>query len=172
MTASFVFLLAYRILQGPASPAASYVQPYFVGALSCYRLTLMRVLASQGKKFLAVGCTNGIYVGVRADSCELPRSRLSQPLTRSRAAFRRVLDLIKPTSIIALPASNSVLVHCDTALFSYPLDLFVHVSQGNATIQELNDSAERLAQKEGHVLFCRAGRAANRILGKQLSSFG
>lgn len=76
------------------------------------------------------------------------------------------MEFIKPTSIIALPESNNVLVHCETALFSYPLDLFIRVSQRNAAIQELNHSTERLAQKE-HVLFVKAGRVAKRTLGKQ-----
>ncbi|KAH9037804.1 hypothetical protein EDB85DRAFT_1860932 [Lactarius pseudohatsudake] len=120
----------------------------FTGRILCAAvLPLMKLLASQGRNYLAVGCTNGIHVGMRTDS-----------------SFRRVLDFIKPTSIIALPESNNVIVHCETALFSYPLDLFIRVSQGGATIQDLNDSAERLAQKDGNVLFCKAGRVANRTL--------
>lgn len=83
-----------------------------------------------------------------------------------------MLDFIKPTSIVALPDSNSVIVHCDTALFSYPLDLFIRVSLGDAAVQELNHSTERLAQKDGNVLFCKAGRVANRTLGKPSNSAG
>jgi hypothetical protein len=166
--ASSEFLLASHTPQGPALLVASFAQLYFVGASPCCRLALMRLLASQGKNYLAVGCTNGIYVGMRAHSCEPPHSRLSQLLTRLRAAFRKVLEFIKPTSIVALPESNNVIVHCETALFSYPLDLFIRVSQGDAAIQELNNSSERLAQKDGNVLFCKAGRTANRTLGKQL----
>ncbi len=167
--ASSVFLLASRMSRGPALLVASFAQLYFVGAPPCSRLALMRLLASRSKNYIAVGCTSGIYVGMRTDSCKPPHSRLSQSLTRSRAAFRRVLDFIKPTSIIALAESNNVLVHCETALFSYPLDLFIRVSQGNAATQELDNSAERLAQKDGNVLFCKAGRSANRTLGKQFN---
>ena len=165
MMASSVYLLAYRIPRGPALLVASFAQLYSVGASPCCRLALMRLLASRSKNFLAVGCTNGIYVGIRTDSCEPPHSRLSRSLTRLRAAFRKVLDFIKPTSIVALPESNRVIVHCDTALFSYPLDLVIRVSQGVAASQELNNSSERLAQKG--VLFCKAGRTANRTLGMQ-----
>ena len=137
--------------------------------LACHQLELIRLSASQGKNYLAVGCTSGIYVGIRADSCELAHFRLSESLTRLGAAFRRVLDFIKPTSIAALPDSNSVIVHCENVIFSYPLDLFIRVSLGDAAIQELDHSAERLAQKDGHVLFCKAGRVANRTLGKQVN---
>ncbi|KAH8994939.1 hypothetical protein EDB92DRAFT_1814889 [Lactarius akahatsu] len=131
--------------------------PYAQGTRFTGRILCAAVLPSQGRNYLAVGCTNGIHVGMRTDS-----------------SFRRVLDFIKPTSIIALPESNNVVVHCETALFSYPLDLFIRVSQGGATIQELNDSAERLAQKDGNVLFCKAGRVANRTLelGCYINKFG
>jgi hypothetical protein len=167
--ASSVFLLAKRIPWGPTLLVASFAQLYFVRDLLCCRLALMRLPASQGRNYLAVGCTTGIYVGIRADACESMHFRLSQSLTRLRAAFRKVLDFIKPTSIIALPESNSVLVHWETSLFSYPLDLFIRVSQGGAAIQELNHSAERLAHKDGSVLFCKAGRVANRTLGEYVN---
>lgn len=101
----------------------------------------------QKRNFLAAGCTNGVYVGIRADS-----------------SFQKVLELINPTSIVAVPEFNKFIVHCDTALFSYPLDLVVRVSQGHATPKILGDSAERLAQKDGSVLFFKAGRVGHRTL--------
>lgn len=81
-------------------------------------------------------------------------------------AFQKVLELISPTSIVAVPECNKFLVHCDTALFSYPLDLVVRVSQGHATHKILGDSAERLAQKDGSVLFFKVGRVGHRTLSK------
>jgi hypothetical protein len=94
-------------------------------------------------------------------------SRLFQSLIRLRVAYRKVLEFIKPTSIVALPEFNKFLVHCETALFSYPLDLVIRVSQGNASLQDLIDSVEQLAQKDGNVLFFEAGHAGDRTLGKQ-----
>ncbi|KAF8501651.1 hypothetical protein F5888DRAFT_1898003 [Russula emetica] len=99
------------------------------------------------RNYLAAGCTNGIYVGIRADS-----------------SFQKVLELISPTSIVAVPESNKFLVHCDTALFSYPLDLVVRVSQGHVTPKTLGNSVERLAQKDGSVSFFKAGRVGHRTL--------
>ena len=82
-------------------------------------------------------------------------------------AFQKVLELINPTSIAAVPEFNKFIVHCDTALFSYPLDLVVSVSQGHVTPKTLGDSAERLAQKDGSVSFFKAGRVARRTLSKE-----
>ena len=53
------------------------------------------------------------------------------------------------------------------ALVSYPLDLVTRVSQGHAALATLGDSVERLAQKDGNVLFFKAGRVAHRTLGKE-----
>ena len=82
-------------------------------------------------------------------------------------AFQKVLEHINPTSIVAVPEFNKFIVHCDTALFSYPLDLVIRVSQGHATPKTLGDSAERLAQTDGSVLFFKAGRVRHRTLSKE-----
>jgi hypothetical protein len=71
--------------------------------------------------------------------------------------------------MVAIPKFNKFLVHYDTALFSYSLDLVVRVSHGNASPQDLVDSAERLAQKDGNISFFKAGYAGGRTLGKQSS---
>jgi hypothetical protein len=76
------------------------------------------------------------------------------------------LGFISPTSIVALPEFNKFLVHYEMGLFSYPLDLVIRVSQGRATLKALDDSAERLAQNDGNVLFVKAGRVKNQTLGK------
>jgi hypothetical protein len=96
-------------------------------------------------------------------------SRLPYLLIHFYVAFQRVLEFINPTSLVALPKFNKFLVHCETALFSYPLDLVIRVSQGNAAIEDLVNSVERLAQKDGNVLFFKAGYAGDRTLGKQSS---
>jgi hypothetical protein len=49
------------------------------------------------------------------------------------------------------PEFNKFLVHFESALFTYPLDLVISVSQGYSTPKTLEDSAERLAQKDGNV---------------------
>lgn len=98
-------------------------------------------------------------------SHSIPRVRWS--LICEATAFQKVLELISPTSIVAVPEFNKFLVHCDTALFSYPLDLVVRVSQGHATSKTLDESVERLAQKDGSVSFFKAGRVGHRTLSKE-----
>jgi hypothetical protein len=92
--------------------------------------------------------------------------RFSLPLIRLVAAFQKVLGFINPTSVIAIPEFNKLLVHHEMALYSYPLDLVIRVSQGLSKVKTLEDSVERLAQKDGNVLFFRAGHIAHRTLGK------
>jgi RHO1 GDP-GTP exchange protein 1/2 len=129
----------------------------------------MQLIVSQDRNYLAVGCVNGIYVGLRANSCESSELLAGSVTNSLCVAFRRVLQLINPTSLAALPKFNKLLVHCETALFSYPLDVVIRVSHGNASPQLLVDSAERLAQKDGNISFFKAGYAGGRTLGKQSS---
>ena len=91
--------------------------------------------------------------------------RPSLSLTRLATAFQKVLGFISPTTVVAIPEFNRFLVHYEMALYSYPLDLVVRASQGLSTVK-LEDSVERLAQKDGNVLFIRAGHIAHRTLGK------
>jgi hypothetical protein len=81
-------------------------------------------------------------------------------------AFQRVLGFVNPSSIVAVPEFNKFILHYEMALFSYPLDLVIRVSQRDATPKTLEDSVERLAQKDGNVLFFKAGRIAHRTLSK------
>jgi len=96
-----------------------------------------------------------------------PISCLRKSLICVTTAFQKVLEPISPTSIVAVPEFNKFIVRCDTALFSYPLDLVVRVFQGHATPETLGNSVERLAQKDGSVLFFKAGRVGHRTLSKE-----
>jgi len=104
----------------------------------------------QGVHYLAVGCTTGIYVRER----------------ESNSPFRIVLESDNPTSIVAVPDFDLFLVHCESALFSYPLDLVIRVSQsqGGATARDLDGSEERLNQEHEKVLFFKAGQVTGRTL--------
>jgi RHO1 GDP-GTP exchange protein 1/2 len=82
------------------------------------------------------------------------------------AAFRKVLDSNEPKSIIAIPEFDKFLVQCDSALYSYPLDMIVLIAQGSATPGSIIDSEEKLAGDRRDVLFFRAGRLANRTISE------
>jgi len=104
----------------------------------------------QGTHHLFVGCTNGIYI----------RDLVND------SPFRKVLEIDRPTSIVAVPEFNAFVVHYGSALCSYPLDLIVQVSHGDATPESLDDSdsKERLAQDHGDVLFMKVGRILDETL--------
>ncbi|KAI0322603.1 hypothetical protein OF83DRAFT_1049094 [Amylostereum chailletii] len=102
---------------------------------------------NNGRSFLAVGCSSGIYVGLRADS-----------------SFRKVLPFVSPTSMAVLQDFNKFIVHHETSLMSYSLDLVARVAQGQSTQQNLEGSLERLAGNDGNVLFFRAGRLSERTI--------
>ncbi|KAH9959331.1 hypothetical protein BC827DRAFT_513595 [Russula dissimulans] len=102
----------------------------------------------QGTHYLVVGCTNGIYARHRVND----------------SPFRRVLEIKESISIVAVPEFNEFLVHYESALYSYPLDLIVQISRGDATPESLDDSKERLAQGRGDVLFMKVGCVFDRTL--------
>jgi len=118
--------------------------------------------------YLAVGCTTGIYIRERESNS---RESLGTPLalvTDMLSAFRSVLESHKPTSIVAVPDFDLFLVHCESALFSYPLDLVISVSQaqGGATPRNLYASEEKLNQEHEQVLFFKKGQVTGRTLSE------
>lgn len=82
------------------------------------------------------------------------------------AAFRRVLEFNEPTSIAAIPAFGKFLVHCEKALYSYPLDMIVHAFRGEATFNDLDMAMKRLAKEHGTVSFLKTGSITGRTFGK------
>ncbi|KAL0955022.1 hypothetical protein HGRIS_003941 [Hohenbuehelia grisea] len=121
------------------------------------RVTAAVPFASGGRNFIAVSCTSGIYVGPRGEE-----------------KFVKVLNYANPTSIAAIQtlgnkAYNKFLVHYDTNLFSYSLDLLARVALGQAQHNMLDASLERLAGSESHantgnVLFVRHAVIGQRML--------
>ncbi len=123
---------------------------------------------NNGIKFKAVACLSGVYIAqhdesglflVHNTSCRRHRSSL----VLSFQAFRKVLDVSNPTSLVAIKEVNKFFVLHDFGLCSYSLDLVARAALGMASTQSIEASRERLGTD---VLFFRAGRVANRIVGK------
>jgi|SRR5712672_1177140 len=129
----------------------------FVGRLASLLSSLMQLSAFQGTNYLVIGCTNGIYVRDLVNDSRESSRLLPVLIVNFPAAFRQVLEINDPTSIVAVSEFNEFLVHYESALYSYPLDLIVRVSRGDATPEGLDDSKERLAQGRGDVLFMKVG---------------
>jgi hypothetical protein len=89
-------------------------------------------------------------------------SHLSCSPTQFSVAFRKVLDSNEPKSMVAIPEFDKFLVHCDSALYSYPLEI---IAQGDATPGSIANSEEILGNRRD-ILFFRTGRLENRTLSK------
>lgn len=68
--------------------------------------------------------------------------------------------------MVAIQDFDKFLVHCESALYSYPLDMVVRTSQGELTPESLVNSEEKLGQGHGKILFSKAGRVADRTLSE------
>jgi hypothetical protein len=66
----------------------------------------------------------------------------------------------------ALQDSNKFIVHIESTLLSYSLDLLARVAQGQSPTQSLDASMEKIAGQDGSVLFVRIGRMENRTMGE------
>ncbi|KAK0223358.1 hypothetical protein IW262DRAFT_820050 [Armillaria fumosa] len=116
------------------------------------KITSAVPFVSGGRNFLAVGCTSGIYVSLRG-----------------KDEFRKVLDHPNPTSIAAVQTIekktfNRLLVHHDSVLTSYSLDLVARVALGQAQQKTLEASLEKIAGHDTNVLFFRQVLIGSRVL--------
>lgn len=102
-------------------------------------LTAVPFNTPQGR-FLAVACTNGIYVA-RYGSED----------------YRRVFNHPNVQSIAAIQTNqiNKFIIHHETDVVSYSLDLIALCCLGQERPQTLEGSKERVVPKDQHVLFLR-----------------
>jgi len=82
--------------------------------------------------------------------------------------FRKVLNLPNPTYMVALEKFNKFIVHHDSSLLSYSIDILARVALGHSQPQLLEATLEKIAEHDGHILFFRAGRIGNRTLSKHV----
>ena len=73
----------------------------------------------------------------------------------------------EPTSVVVIPESNKFIVHCESTLFSYSLELAIRISQGDAA--SLDNEEGRLTEEHEKVLFVKAGHIADRTSSKQMN---
>ncbi len=78
------------------------------------------------------------------------------------SAFRKVLSVPNPTSMVALPAAGKLFVLHEDGLCSYSLDMLARAALGLIDSRKVDASRETIA---GDVLFFRAGRVGNRFMG-------
>ncbi|KAJ3767629.1 hypothetical protein FB446DRAFT_707669, partial [Lentinula raphanica] len=104
---------------------------------------------SEGRRFIAVGCSTGIYVAIRG-----------------RETFRKVLNAL-PNSIAALQTLgsktfNKFIILVNNSLLSYPLDLIAQVALGRADPKALASSVEKVVS--GDIMFFKHLHVGQRAL--------
>ena len=66
----------------------------------------------------------------------------------------------------ALEKFNKFIVHSESGLLSYSIDLLTRVALGQAPPEALEASQEKIAGQDGHVLLFRSGRIGSRTLSE------
>jgi len=78
--------------------------------------------------------------------------------------FRKILSYGSPSSIIVLQEFNKFIIHHESYLLAYSLDILARVTLYQAPPGSLDASMEKIAGDSGSVLFCRAGRINTRTI--------
>lgn len=138
-----------------------------------------RDLVHTNKRYLVVGCGPGIYVApINSESGRSPYVSVSL-LTVIYLEYKWVLNYRNPTALMALTtlgrkSFNRLIVHTDSTLFSYSLDMLYRVALGQTQRQTLDASIERICAHDANVILCKhvhiAGRALRRFMHASQSS--
>ncbi|KAF8149926.1 hypothetical protein B0H34DRAFT_731762 [Crassisporium funariophilum] len=128
--------------EGMHTPASK-----FTGKINC-----AVPFVNGGKRFLAVGCPPGIYVA---------------PVNSEK--FKWILNYKNATSLAALTtlgtkSFNRLLVHADSAIVSYSLDILARLALGQSHPQTLEASIERIGGNDNNIIFCRHVHLSGRAL--------
>ncbi|KAJ6619767.1 hypothetical protein B0H10DRAFT_2024882 [Mycena sp. CBHHK59/15] len=120
------------------------------------RITSAVSFNSGDRKFLAVGCFSGIYVGHQEEE-----------------QFRKALTASNPTAIFAIEAVanksfNRFLLQHDSSLVSYSLDILGRVGLGQADPKTLVASLEK--HDTSNVLFSKVVKIGRRVLSDRICS--
>ncbi|GJJ08649.1 hypothetical protein Clacol_002868 [Clathrus columnatus] len=107
------------------------------------------LFSANGKSYVAVATSTGIYAGVRG-----------------LRNYTKVLPLPSAKGIIAMPMFRKLIVLYNDQLKAYSLDIIARVVEKKVSTNVLEDSAERLAKADrgGSILFFRIGIVAERTL--------
>ncbi|KIM39836.1 hypothetical protein M413DRAFT_446755 [Hebeloma cylindrosporum] len=106
----------------------------------------------MSRRFLAVGCGPGIYVG-----------------PTNTENFRWVLNYKNPTSLATLTSLgdkvfNRFVIHSDSSLVSYSLDILSRLALGQSQTETLDASIERISGNDVNVAFCKHVHLGGRSL--------
>ncbi|KAF8968138.1 hypothetical protein BDZ97DRAFT_1916355 [Flammula alnicola] len=110
------------------------------------------VTGSPSRRFLAVGCGPGIYVA---------------PVNSEK--YQWVLNYKNPTALAALTkigdkVFNRLIVHADSSLVTYSLDILARFALGQSDKQTLGASLERIGGNDVNIVLCKHVHLSGRAL--------
>lgn len=124
----------------------------------------------MSRRFLAIGCGSGIYVGPTntESKFKITLSCLDHNL-KNELDFRWVLNYKNPTSLATLTSLgdkvfNRFVIHSDSSLVSYSLDILSRLALGQTQTQTLDASIERITGNDINVTFCKHVHLGGRAL--------
>ncbi|KAF9445469.1 hypothetical protein P691DRAFT_734916, partial [Macrolepiota fuliginosa MF-IS2] len=105
-----------------------------------------------GRKFLAAGCSKGIFISIAGNE-----------------NFRKVLHHSNPKYIAALETLgnkifNRFIVHSESALVSYSLDLLARFALNQTTSEAVEASVEMLHKGDPNIIFCKCLQMCERAM--------
>ncbi|KAI3604794.1 signal transducer [Moniliophthora roreri] len=106
----------------------------------------------NGREFIVVGTPSGIYVSLRSEE-----------------KYRKALHHNSPTAIAAIQmlgnkTFNRLIVHVDSSLLCYSLDLLAQVALGRVDPKAMAHSFERVAAPDVNVIFFKHLEIGHRVL--------
>ncbi|TFK75234.1 hypothetical protein BDN72DRAFT_758174 [Pluteus cervinus] len=116
------------------------------------RITAAVPFTSGGRDYIAASGHGGVFVSSRGEE-----------------KYQKVLSFISPISLAALQSYenrtfNRFLVHHETSLTCYSLDMVVRVALGHASHDLLQSAGEKVAGDGGNVVFFKPVSVADRVL--------
>ncbi|CAA7267017.1 unnamed protein product [Cyclocybe aegerita] len=104
------------------------------------------------RRFLVVGCAPGIYIA-----------------SVNSEQYRWVLQHKNPTSLSALTTLgtktfNRLIVHADSMVMTYSLDILARIAVGSSARQTLEASLERIGGSDANIVFCKHIHLGGRAL--------
>jgi len=121
------------------------------------KITSAAPFSFRGRKYLAIGCLKGIFVS-----------------TAGNENFTKVLHYPNPRYIAALQTLgdkifNRFIVHAESMVVSYSLEILVRLAIGQSTPEALDASMEKIGGSESNIVFCKCIQLGGRAMGPRFS---
>ena len=69
--------------------------------------------------------------------------------------FRLILNYMLPTSLVALETFNRLVIHVDSSIMTYSLDILARLALDKSQAHSLDASLERVGGNDVNIVLCR-----------------